>query len=328
MKRTRKYSWQGFTLVELMVVIAIIGMLGTFSIGVMRISVETARESRTRTTIGKLDSVITSMYEKYQNRRVDVSSYQKLGWPGGVSDVNYIPALWRLWILRDTIRMDMPMNYAEVINGPVVPDGSGGCVNDGTGNRSRSALNAVYNRAVNNCIDINDPTTYDAGTFNAELLYLIVTNGDPESRSMFSDREVADTNNNGLLEFVDGWGKPINWLRWAPGLESSDRQPVFGAKDEDGYLYTSFTSYADPLDPLGAEQVLLNNENYNGWLLIPYIYSSGPDGERGVYPLVADDGEIFSDPFARAWNEIETCPGAPDGTGENQDNIHNHNLTR
>ena len=88
---------------------------------------------------------------------------------------------------------------------------------------------------------------------NAELLYLVVTNADPEARATFSEREIADVDGNGLYEFVDGWGKPICWMRWAPGLESSDRQPLEAdmvaklAADE--YLDSGD---ADPFDPMNV----------------------------------------------------------------------------
>ncbi|MDO5566992.1 MAG: hypothetical protein Q4G59_10085, partial [Planctomycetia bacterium] len=49
-------------------------------------------------------------------------------------------------------------------------------------------------------------------------------------------------NNNGLFEFVDGWGRPIYWLRWAPGIGSTDR-PFF-----DAILSSGSVSNADKTD--------------------------------------------------------------------------------
>ena len=56
----------GFTLVELMTVIAIIGMLSAVSITTVRAAIQSARDTQTRTTIAKIDSVLTESYEKYQ----------------------------------------------------------------------------------------------------------------------------------------------------------------------------------------------------------------------------------------------------------------------
>ena len=59
----------------------------------------------------------------------------------------------------------------------------------------------------------------------AECLYLIVTlAGGEDARTQFSADEVGDTDGNGLYEFIDGWGRPIYFLRWAPGFNDSDLQ--------------------------------------------------------------------------------------------------------
>ena len=65
----------GFTLVELLMVITIIGMLSAISITTVRAAIQSARETQTRTTITKLDAVMTAAYEKYQYRRFEVEDY-------------------------------------------------------------------------------------------------------------------------------------------------------------------------------------------------------------------------------------------------------------
>ena len=67
----------------------------------------------------------------------------------------------------------------------------------------------------------------------AECLYLIVTlAGGEDARRSSPPDEVADTDGNGLPEFIDGWGRPIFFLRWAPGFNDSDLQPnIFSAAD-------------------------------------------------------------------------------------------------
>ena len=57
---------RGFTLVELLTVIIIIALLATLGLAVQRASVESARRSRTQTTIAKIDHVLSGIYEKYQ----------------------------------------------------------------------------------------------------------------------------------------------------------------------------------------------------------------------------------------------------------------------
>jgi hypothetical protein len=56
-------------------------------------------------------------------------------------------------------------------------------------------------------------------TARAEMLYAVLVNGLGPLGSVFSpddfsDREVRDTDGDGLLEFVDAWGEPLQFYRW------------------------------------------------------------------------------------------------------------------
>ncbi|MDO5580800.1 MAG: type II secretion system protein [Planctomycetia bacterium] len=276
----------GFTLVELLMVIVIIAMLGTMSITVSRMAVESAKRSRTEVTIAKLDSIITSMYEKYQYRKVDVSGYLNPDanpWNYPIKEVNKIRGRWRIHLLRDIIRMDMPCCLAEVSD-PVRPKYDDVNVLQRDTARATTPLCLLYKRAMvlggylNADFTIRTNGTPRNDILNAELLYLIVSNGDPNARSMFSDREIGDTNGNGLFEFLDGWGTPIHWARWAPKFGVRENEFVFGATDRQGVG-------ADPLDPLSLE---------NGIMLVPVIYSYGPDRESGYNLGIYDEGNLAS----------------------------------
>ena len=41
----------------------------------------------------------------------------------------------------------------------------------------------------------------------------------PEAKTMFSGSEIADVDGDGWKMFIDGWGNPIGFLRWAPGAD-------------------------------------------------------------------------------------------------------------
>lgn len=280
-----------FTLIELLVTISIIATLGAVSITTVRSSIEAAREAQTETTIAKIDSVLTSIYERYQYLRLDMSDLP-----------NNLPgegrARQRIYRMRDLLRCDLPCTTNELGTASQL---------DGT----YTPLQDSYRLAVANSAGFGD-------NYNAELLYLVVTNADPESRAGFSDRDVADTDGNGLLEFVDGWGRPIWWMRWAPGLESSDRQPVLPLDPANAELD------ADPFDPLGVG---------DGWFLVPYVFSAGPDGEPGLMAPTAATVEAMNNPFdvnsnLDLDNNAPFYPGAPDGSKAHKDNIDNHTLVR
>lgn len=312
-----------FTLIELLVTISIIATLGAISITTVRSSIETARRSQTETTIAKIDSVLTSIYERYQYLRLE-----PIGANGKARAWN------RVEMMRDLLRCDLPCVPEELKNVWAL---------DGTPTPLQESYRmAIANAYATNWIDALSvwETGDDPRVCNAELLYLVVTNGDPESRAGFSDRDVADTDGNGLLEFVDGWGRPICWMRWAPGLESSDRQPQIPLGLP--FVYDENMD-ADPFNPLGLSLQAETDgapatANYpdKGWFLVPYIFSGGrevddEDPELGWYGLVPPIAT--SEPFTaaheyRANDADELIPGAPDGSKTHKDNIDNHTLVR
>ncbi len=62
-------------------------------------------------------------------------------------------------------------------------------------------------------------TNHKHVTARSEMLYALLVNGQGPFGSVFSaddfsDREVQDTDNDGLPEFVDAWGKPLQFYRW------------------------------------------------------------------------------------------------------------------
>jgi len=82
--------------------------------------------------------------------------------------------------------------------------------------------------------------SHQAVTESAEALYWALTRGetfgeDSLDTDFFNSNEVRDTDNDGLLEFVDAWGNPLRYYRWptrlirpAPaGLEGTpNRYPI------------------------------------------------------------------------------------------------------
>lgn len=301
-RQRRFHIRSGFTLIELLTVITIIGMLGAISITTVRGAIQSAKETQTRTSVAKIDNVITGIYEKYQYRKLDVQG------------VDFrVRAYNRVIKMRDLLRCDLPCTLEEV---------NTNSFHNTSGTMLCTPLQEVYRTEIANAVKRTDGVT-DASAFtniNAELLYLVVTNADPEARALFSDREVDDVDGNGLMEFVDGWGNPICWMRWAPGLVYSDRQPPC----YEGKNYVS-PEDADPFDPLSSIEDI-DGPEYSGWFLVPYVFSAGPDGMYGlVGPEVFNANMVNPFEFSRS-NPTATAGSPLDSTFK--DNIDNHTLIR
>jgi prepilin-type N-terminal cleavage/methylation domain-containing protein len=85
-------------------------------------------------------------------------------------------------------------------------------------------------------------------TARAEALYALVCEGIGPTGSFFSRddfaaNQVADTDGDGLPEFVDAWGEPLQFYRW-PALYASDRQ-----RGPAPYQSALETRDSNPLDP-------------------------------------------------------------------------------
>ncbi len=322
----------GFTLVELAIVMAIIAMLASALLGALYSSQEKARADRTKATIAKLDSVIRSHWETYRTRRVNVAR--------GNSEAARPFAARQLQARWDLQRAELPDRYDDICT----PSGSS--LNPVDPGGLNSSLQAAYIEAIaamgvahgeSNAANYLS-TTIRATNQSAECLYLVVTVGMvPEDEIKFLDTEIGDTDNDGMPEFIDGYGEPINFLRWAPGFISDIQGP-------------DPVRWPDPLDPLGVGRTVPGGQpallqpagsppdNTYGFLLYPLIYSRGPDGAGALMLLGQVDTsdpqvalamrnpysfyDYNGNPYQRgAYNAEEAAEG-----GGMDDNIHNHLL--
>lgn len=311
-----------FTLVELLVVITIIGILAAMVLGVLNSARETARRSRTEALIAKLDVIVLERYDSYRTRRVSIDTRGKNPQTASVM---------RLDAIRETMRMEMPQCWDDVTKGPVVPGMQRTAINKAMLRRHSQAMTAATAAGTPGIVDLYGP---------AECLYLTVTLGSPDTRSTFKDREVDDVDGDGLKEFVDAWGNPIFFLRWAPGMVGSGVQPPiipddpahFGATTAignwaPGEPYDVLPSppastsglpgpralareeHPDPFDVVGIGKTVSGREA--GWQLAPLIISAGPDG---VFDIAFDKDETGAslgtniDPFAIPYGVPQDAP--------------------
>ena len=159
-------------------------------------------------------------------------------------------------------------------------------------------------------------------TARAEMLYAMLVEGQGPygsvfSRDDFTEKEVRDTDLDGLPEFIDGWGKPIQFFRW-PVLYHSDVQrgltlvptgaiesggaknPVYGLVDQNNNFSTPYgygpldaqhmgSLDAREQDPLDPNQQLIAPE----WWSSQYNGNNDPNQFKALSSPPLSSGAVY-----------------------------------
>jgi prepilin-type N-terminal cleavage/methylation domain-containing protein len=229
-----------FTLVELLVTMVIIAILASLTLAGLGGVRQRAKADKTRNTIRKIDAVIRPMYDSYRNRRVTSAA-------AGLTARNYYQMLLDK---RKLVTYEMPDQWTDV---PTASDVSG----------AQASVPAPFRTTTVRAYAANRPASPNSVFSSAECLYMILERSGYESDALefFRSDEIGDVDKDGRNEFLDGWGRPIAFLRWAPGFTSPIQQP-------------DAVNAHDPLDPTGRDPT--------AYALVPLIYSAGPDGALGT----------------------------------------------
>jgi prepilin-type N-terminal cleavage/methylation domain-containing protein len=261
-RRPRKSTVRAFTLIELMLVIAVMAILAAATGAALAQAMEQGRVSRTQAQIARIHGLLMTRYDSYRTRTI------RMNVPANTSA--QVRATLRLNALREIMRLEMPERCHDiadftydpnapdnppVINGPA-PIMSG---------ITRPALSNSYYRKVGS----NVPFFTGRNRINesSECLYLILStieNGDSNGLDFLLPTEIGDTDNDGVPEILDAWGSPIYFLRWAPGLLS----PLHNPDNRDAF------------DTLGIDTV--RSDGFRTFNLTPLVFSAGPDRVAGI----------------------------------------------
>jgi prepilin-type N-terminal cleavage/methylation domain-containing protein len=246
---------RGFTLMELLIVILIIGLLAGLSVAALAGAAEQARVSRTKSIIAKLDQLIGAKWESYRTRTLPIRTT-------GMNP--QAAAGYRLNAIRELQRMELPGCRADVLDDPAVLT-------------TLPALTRTYRRKA--------LASWGGANEEAECLYLIVSamhDGDKNALDFFGTGEIGDLDEDGMREILDGWGQPMMYLRWAPGFREDAAIPAVTFQrqtrrsPEDSLPVDSF-------DPVKIDPRLRDGDATNDTFdLRPLIYSMGSDRQNGI----------------------------------------------
>ncbi len=275
-----------FTLVELLVVIAIIAVLAGTTLFALQGVLEGAKEKRTRVVVAKIHQLLTARWESYRSRTIRLQLPP--GTPHAAKNRLRLHALWEL------MRMEMPDRKTDVVDAPAML--SSGPTLWKAYRRQAVAMGGKDALVMKAAAQQNKELAWTLDYQHAECLYLIIANtdvGDSNGLEYFTDKEIGDVDGDGMKEILDAWGRPIFFLRWAPGIGigNPDSDPQIGPQSE--LQITDSAVSPDPFDPLR-----LYPQHY---ALYPLVFSAGPDGEYDYFGDLATQAFRYSQTNSSTW---------------------------
>jgi prepilin-type N-terminal cleavage/methylation domain-containing protein len=233
-KRHFEHRRRGFTLVEILVVVGIILFLMTISVIGLRNAVGLARQRQTEATILKVHGLIQQRMDAFYRAMERTNLQQandKLRWDWlNKCNIALSEKVTEVLTKKKALIDRFPQCFRELD-----PDYPLSLSNPTKWSRVTAQAGVTY-----------VPGKHNPVTESAALLYWIITNSEvygvgPVDESEFSSSEVRDTDGDGLMEFVDGWGRPLRYYRCPTHL--------FRPGDGTGTFPPGVNSSADTLSP-------------------------------------------------------------------------------
>ena len=270
----------GFTLIELLVVMAIISLLSAALLVALTELQASTKKGRCQQQIKKIDQLIIRRWDELLHKPLPIQ----------LSPTGSMPIPQQILLARrELLRLEMPERITDIFDAPIY------CPVPGT--------TKAFRRKANSSAGWTEKHQ------GAECLYLILSvmqDRDSSALDFFFPGEIGDTDEDGMLEILDGFGQPIGFLRWAPGF-SYRGPPTHNPRHQSRY---SDIQDIDPVDSpdatdMGAADARLGGNTLadDPFNLFPLIVSKGRDGEFGLNLGITSSfrySQHFNDPFSSA----------------------------
>lgn len=250
-----------FTLIELLMVVAIIALLASLVVVTMSGIVEQAQVEATKATVLKvsrlLDDRVVEFDRAFEGPRRDSYVQATVGLLTAIdgrfdyfnTNPDEAPPAIRLLAYKAAFRFEMPQRMAELTVGSPTAGSIDSALSDmplviyrqsafpvarrqliDDGNTNPTGADVIARVVENWTAHLDAETAAQVSdlddvhsTESSELLYFtLVQSGSFGATSSVADEflssEIADTDGDGFLEFVDSWGQPLQFYRWPTRL--------------------------------------------------------------------------------------------------------------
>ncbi len=242
---SRKQTSTGFTLIEVLIVVGIIGILMGLSLKVMFGLTSQAEEQATIATVRKVDALLQQKLEAfdrvYNGSRATSAESTVVGILASQNIFGVRESVVQILAKKAAIRSAFPQRMAELLAVPTETQVAVPLMADSffkavaePGARVQQTQEGlpVDDASVRTRAQQNWQTRHRPETESAELLYYCLVVSDSfGAGSVDSDRftalEVGDTDADGLPEFIDAWGNPLRFYRWPTRLIDFDAPSPF-----------------------------------------------------------------------------------------------------
>lgn len=324
----QRHGARAFTLVELLVTLVIVSILASLTLAGLAGARNRSKIGKTASTIRKINDLIQPLYDAYTDRRVDVSDLvsdrpTNTDCPGCYAGSNPIAvkaAAWRnLYAKRQLMAYELPDSLLEMrtereLDLSVPPDLPIRVRNSASVRRMARTFTVGTGTSQAAQDSRRQALANTMGSAESLLLTILANAHQGDEMELFRENELGDTDGDGLREFLDGWQRPIFFIRWPSGFASYSA----AMNPESQPLASLMTARPDPLDPYRVDA-------NGGFGLVPLIYSAGPDGSTDTgtqangYGLFRVAG-VRLDPYSPFNPNGGILPPTAGPVGNNSDN--------